>query len=311
MKKIAILAHRDVAVFELACATELFALSRPEFDDWYTAQVVSLSPGPFECTGGVQLSCVEMADLNTFDTLIIPSWPVTQKRIPQTIAKPILDFANRDGQLLSFCSGAFLLGYLGLLDDRDATTHWRYQSQFEQAFPSSRYQANILYTLDEHVGCSAGSAAAIDLGLAVIRRDFGNDIANSVARRLVLNGHRKGGQAQFVETPISHQSDRLGDTMQWASANLSASISINTLAQRASMSRRSFDRIFRAQIGLSPQQWLLTQRISLACRLLETGNSTIEHVAAHSGFSSAASLRHHFKRQLALSPRQFRDNFRR
>ena len=314
MKNVAILAHPHIALFELGCATELFGLPRPEFDQWYKAEVISFQSGPFQAISGVSIQARCIDDLSAYDTLVIPSWPVDHTSPSPKLAKAIQNFSRKGGRLLSFCSGAFLLGYLGLLDSKEATTHWRYESQFKDAFPRCQYQANVLYVLDNKLGCSAGSAAAIDLGLAVIRQDFGAAKANSVAKRLVMSGHRKGGQSQFVETPVQHRPNQLSESLDWASDKLADNISINDMAAHACMSRRSFDRLFRKQMGLSPQEWLVCQRINLACQLLETANDnsalrTIEKVAEQSGFSSAGNLRHHFHKQLGVSPRQYRDNF--
>ncbi len=309
MKSIAIMAHPEVAVFELGCATELFALPRPEMADWYQSEVVSLTPGPFRLVGDMELDCKTVKNLRGFQTLVVPSWPVYKSDIPDIVATSINEFAEAGGRILSFCSGAFLLGHLGLLDGQEATTHWRYQQQFQNQFPDSVYKPNVLYTLTNKLGCSAGSSAAIDLGLAVIREDFGSEIANNVARRLVLSGHRKGGQAQFIETPVPMRPNRLAEAMEWATQNLAKHLSVSAMAEIAAISRRSFDRQFRKQLGQSPQAWIIEQRLSLASQLLETTNNTIEEIADQTGFSTAGNLRHHFQKNLGLSPRQYRDNF--
>lgn len=314
MKNVAILAHSDIALFELGCATELFALPRPEFDSWYKASVVSFEQGPFQTLAGVSIQANHVENLDGFDTLVVPSWPTEVNRLTTLTEKAIHAFYNQGGQILTFCSGAFLLGQLGLLDGRRATTHWRYEKRFKSAFPKSRFQSNVLYVLDDQIGCSAGSAAAIDLGLAVIRQDFGAQKANSVAKRLVMSTHRKGGQSQFVETPVQRRPNQLGETLDWAASRLATDISINQLATRAHMSRRTFDRLFRKQMGVSPQEWLISQRIRLAQSLLEESSNnnalaTIDHIADQSGFSSAGNLRHHFHKHLGVSPRQYRDNF--
>ncbi len=313
-KNVAILTHPDIALFELGCATELFALPRPEFDAWYRADVVSFEQSPFHTVAGVSIEASFIKNLEGFDTLVIPSWPTHLNNVNALIETAINAFYRRGGQILTFCSGAFLLGQLGLLDGKMATTHWRYEERFKNAFPECQYQSNVLYVLHEQIGCSAGSAAAIDLGLAVIRQDFGAHKANSVAKRLVLSAHRKGGQSQFVETPVQRRPNQLGETLEWAIGQLASHVSINQLAKRAHMSRRTFDRLFRKQMGTSPQEWLITQRISLAQRLLEESSNkepptTIDQIADQSGFSSAINLRHHFRKQLGISPRQYRDSF--
>ncbi len=307
--KVAILAHPDIALFELGCATELFGLHRPEFSDGYSAEVVCFESGPFKTIAGVQITARQITTLEEFDMLVIPSWPVQKSQIPATLAKAIKESEQMKKRILSFCSGSFLLGYLGLLNNRMATTHWRYESVFRSIFPSTHYAPNVLYTLDQHLGCSAGSSAAIDLGLAVIREDYGSARANSIARRLVLSGHRKGGQSQFVETPVEVRPNRVSDAIEWALAKLDGEISIDSMADQATMSRRNFDRTFRKQLGVSPQEWLISQRIVLARRLIEESGANIEEVASRTGFSSAGNLRHHFRKHLGVSPRQYRDNF--
>src|SRR5690606_2336300 len=138
-----------------------------------------------------------------------------------------------------------------------------------------------------------GSAAAIDLGIEVIRQDFGFKIANQVARRLVMSAHRKGGQSQFVETPVLERASQFAKALDWALQNLNAPIDIDALATRALISRRTFDRKFRSTFNLTPNEWLIIQRLDLAKVLLESGVSGIEQIAAQSGFGHAVTVRHH------------------
>lgn len=307
--RVAILTYHNAALFELGCAVELFALDRPEFDEWYETEVVSFESGPLSTTGGLQLKAMQINSLQEYDTLVIPSWPSNVSAVRGPLASELQKFANNGKRLLSFCSGAFLLATLGLLENRKATTHWRYAEKFKHRFPNVRYADDVLYILDNNIGCSAGSAAAIDLGLAVIREDFGQKRANQVARRLVMSAHRKGGQSQFVETPIQAKSNVFSDAIDWALANLNADFNINDLAQRAHMSRRTFDRKFRQSFGTSAKEWLITQRMHLARNLLEQSAETVDVVAGQAGFENSASMRHHFRKNLGVSPRQYRDQF--
>ena len=198
---------------------------------------------------------------------------------------------------------------LGLLDNRQATTHWRYAEQFKFRFPNVEYVDDVLYVFDGNIGCSAGSAAGIDLGMEVIRQDYGYEVASMVARRLVMSAHRKGGQSQYVETPLQKNRTPFTETLDWARSNLKESININDLADKSHMSRRTFDRKFRRTFDISAKEWLINQRLDLARRLLEQNGRNIERVAADSGFDNATSMRHHFRRVLGVSPRQYRDQF--
>jgi len=307
--RVAVLIRDNGAFFELGCALELFGLPRPEFDPWYCCEVVSFSPGPLTMLGGVQLQVRQVDSLDEFDMLIVPGWPPKGADLSATHREALLRFHASGKRLLSFCSGAFLLAELGVLDARKATTHWRYADVFKQRFPAVRYVDDVLYVYDGVIGCSAGSAAAIDLGIEVIRQDFGFKIANQVARRLVMSAHRKGGQSQFVETPVLERANQFSQALDWALHNLHTTIDIDALAARALMSRRTFDRKFRSTFNLTPNEWLIHQRLDLAKGMLESGCSGIEQIAVQSGFANAVTMRHHFRRLLGVSPREYQAQF--
>lgn len=309
MHKVAILLGPAVATFELGCASELFALSRPEYPDWYQTDIISFHTSPLMATGGLQLLVPQVQDLTPYTTILIPNWSVSQPEPPALLRQQLLAAYQRGVRLISFCSGAFLLAELGLVNGKAATTHWRYADEFQRRYPDTRYQQNVLYCFDGQIGCSAGSAAALDLGLAVIRRDFGFDIANQVAKRAVISAHREGGQAQFVTQPVQKKPNLLSTTMDWAVLNLNQPLSVEQLADKAGMSRRSFDRHFKASTGLSPLQWLLQQRLQLVQHYLEQGQHSIEQISDLTGFGSALNLRQQFQKQLGLSPRQYQRQF--
>ncbi|MEM7360970.1 MAG: helix-turn-helix domain-containing protein [Pseudomonadota bacterium] len=309
MQKIAILSYNGSALFELGCAVELFALPRPEFEQWYECDVVSFNPGPLKTTGGLTLSARQIESLHEYDCLIVPSWPTQISQLQGLLAEQVVEFYQAGKRILTFCSGAFLLAGLGLLNGREATTHWRYAEKFQSRFPAINYVPDVLYLYDGQIGCSAGSASAIDLGLEVIRQDFGRQIANQVARRMVISAHRKGGQSQYVETPVLPNPGRFAEALDWAIANIDRSYSIDMLADKANMSRRTFDRRFRSAFNMAPNQWLINQRLRVARQLLETEQSTVEQIATYAGFDNASSMRHHFRKSMGISPRQYRDQF--
>ncbi|MEX2334417.1 MAG: helix-turn-helix domain-containing protein, partial [Pseudohongiella sp.] len=305
---VAILTYPDTALFELGCAVELFALPRPEFSDWYQTDVVSFEDHALRASGNILLQAKPVASLAGYDMLVIPGWPADLNPDPVLLGE-ILALHQRGGTVISFCSGAFLLAASGLLDGCPATTHWRYAAAFRQRFPAVRYVEDVLYTYANRIGCAAGSSAALDLGLAVIRQQHGYQIANQVARRLVMAAHRSGGQSQFVETPLARTSDSFADTLDWAVKNLTSGISIDALARRAHMSRRNFDRKFRASMNMSANDWLVMQKLELAKQLLESTQLSVERVATRSGFDNAITLRHNFRKHLQSSPSRFRLQF--
>lgn len=309
-RKVAILASSPVSLFELGCATELFAVPRPDIDHWYHGEVINISSEPLLAAGGLALQAKTFNALAEFDDVLIPYWP-TEQEASANLIEEIEAVYNRGGRIWSFCSGVFLLAQTGLLAGQAVTTHWRYQERLREKFPALEYRGDILYCFDDRIGCSAGSAAALDLGLEIIRRDYGFEIANRVAKRLLAHLHRQGGQSQFVEAPVPRHPDLLSEVMDWALSNMDQVMSVEQLAQRACMSRRSFDRKFRSTLNQSPKTWLIRQRLNLARALLERGQVDMESVALDTGFTNAASLRHHFNRQIGLSPSQYRRQFNR
>ncbi|MDQ7049639.1 MAG: helix-turn-helix domain-containing protein [Enterobacterales bacterium] len=309
--KVAILTCEQVSLFELACAVELFALERPEFETWYQTEVVTLNDSKSlhqKAAGNISIQCKNIKTLQGYDLLVIPSWPI-YRSVDKQLATEIQHLYQSNARIISFCSGAFLLAEIGLLKQHSATTHWRYADQFKQRFPQINFKPDQLFVLDEKIGCSAGSSAAIDLGLEIIRQDFGYKIANQVARRLVLAAHRDGGQSQFVQAPIFKTKNQFSETLDWAVKNLDQALSVEQLATKANMSRRSFDRKFRAALNMSAKQWLIKQQIESAKQLLESTHYPIEKIANACGFETALSLRLHFKKQLDISPSQFRGQF--
>ena len=310
-KRVAILTYPDLCTFEFACAIELFSLSRPDIKDWYQTDIVALEKGPQNAIGGFQIQSDTLFSPNKgfayYDMLVIAGW--SGINIPNPLKEAILLFHQTGGILVSFCSGAFVLAATGLLNNKKATTHWRYEDSFKQKFPLINFQENVLFTQEERLYTSAGSASALDLGLHLIRQDYGSAIANKIAKRLVISPHRQGGQAQYASKVAPQNIDFLSASLEWAQDNLTQNISINQMAEQACLSRRSFDRHFRENLGISPKEWLTRQRINLAREYLESSLASIEQVAEKSGFGSAMNLRHHFSQVLRVSPSDYRRQF--
>lgn len=197
-----------------------------------------------------------------------------------------------------------------ILDGKRVTTHWRYAEKLAARYPALEVDPNVLYIDAGQILTSAGSAAGIDLCLHLVRRDFGPVIANQVARRLVVQPHRNGGQAQFIERPIPPRPDSrfaaLFDSMR---ARLSERLTIASLARMAAMSQRTFLRRFRESTGTTPAEWLISTRVDRARERLEASNASLESLATECGFGSAATMRHHFRRKLGMSPSAYQQRF--
>jgi transcriptional regulator GlxA family with amidase domain len=210
---------------------------------------------------------------------------------------------------MSVCSGAFVLGAAGLLDGRDCTTHWTYAAELARRFPAARVNPDVLYVDSDGILTSAGTAAGIDASLYLIRKEFGERIANRLARRMVMPPHREGGQRQYVDNPLPVEADTLGGTLEWMLENLDEEFGVDDLARRAHLSPRTFARRFRAETGTTPHHWLTGQRVLAAQRLLEETEQPVEAVADLVGFGSASVLRHHFTRRLGTTPKDYRRTF--
>jgi transcriptional regulator GlxA family with amidase domain len=203
-----------------------------------------------------------------------------------------------------------VLAAAGLLDGRRATTHWRYTEALRARYPSIRVEPDVLFVEEGRVFTSAGSAAGIDLCMHLVRLDHGAEIANQVARRLVVSPQRDGGQAQFIARPMPARPGLgLARAIEWALAHLDRPLGVTALAKAAALSPRTFARRFQAELGSSPHRWLIRQRVLAAQRQLESSRSSIEEVAGSVGFGTAQTLRLHFRRIVRTSPTAYRRRF--
>lgn len=311
---VSVLAYSGMSIFEAGIVTEVFGLPRPEFDiPWYDLTVCAERPGAVPVIGGASLDTPHGLDVFArASTVIVPGVSdVTADSAPELVAA--LRLAHRRGaRVMSICSGAFALAAAGLLDGRRATTHWRYADVLRRRFPAVDVDPDVLYIDHGDVLTSAGSAAGLDLCLHIIRQDHGAAIANAVARRLVTQPHRAGGQAQFIEAPMVKvpDDDGIARSMAWALEHLTEPITVDTLAQLAHMSPRTYLRHFARSAGTSPIRWLINQRVHASLALLETTNAAIDHIAAAVGFDTPVTYRHHFGRIMHTSPVAYRRAFR-
>lgn len=309
MLHMAILVTDNLPMFELGCALEVFGYPKKDKPSWYKCDVISFDADVLNAPNGLQLKVQEVNEILHYDILLIPGWNTESKKIKVALAEQIVAFHGLNKRIITFCSGAFLPAQLGLLNNCQATTHWRYAKQFQQRFPLVEYVDNVLYTQHDNLSCSAGSAAALDLAIEIVRQDFGHEVANEVARRLVISPHRTGGQAQFVETPVPQKHQRFSSTLDWAIEQLNTLLKVDDLARHANMSRRSFDRHFKASIGMPPKEWLNQQRIRLAKELLEKDRLTMDELASRVGFDNTVTLRFNFHKFVGISPSEYQHQF--
>jgi AraC family transcriptional activator FtrA len=313
-RRVALLIDDGFSPLEFAVACEVFGFDRTDEigRPWYRLDICGAHPGPIRSALAFDVIPEHgLDDLRGADTIIVP--PIEGERV---IGEQVLGALRREhargARLVSLCTGAFVLAAAGLLDGRPATTHWTSADRLAEIHPTIRVDRNVLYVDDGDILTSAGSAASMDLCLHVVRRDFGADVANQVARGLVVPPHRDGGQAQFVDEPVAPYAaaDPFGDALAWAQQHLGEPITVEDLAHRAAMSPRSFARRFGATTGTTPHRWISRQRVLLAQRLLETTDLSIDEVSWHCGLGTATNLRLHFAKMLRSSPTAYRRAFK-
>lgn len=278
----------------------------------FDLRVCAAEPGRLRTTVGFTIEAeAGLEALAEAQTVIVPSWRDPHERPPQALLDALIAARARGAQLVGLCLGAFVLAEAGLLDGRRATTHWMWAEDFAGRFPAVRVEPDVLYIEDDGLLTSAGTVAGIDCCLHLVRQRLGAQTTNHLARRLVVAPHRQGGQAQFIEQPLpdSAQDGRLGELLVWLRQNLDQAHSLDSLAQRVLMSRRTFTRHFRQLTGTTVSQWLQAERLALAQRLLETTEHSVQAIAGLAGFGSAVSLRQQFSTAFGLPPLGYRRAF--
>jgi transcriptional regulator GlxA family with amidase domain len=253
----------------------------------------------------------DLSVLEAADTVIMPAWRDPAERPPQALVEALQAASAWGARIAGLCLGTFVVAEAGLLDGRTAATHWAWADDFASRYPKVRLDRNSLYIDDGDILTSAGTAAALDCCLHLVRRDHGAEVANRVARRMVVAPHRHGGQAQYIEQPLPQTdgADKLSTTLDWAIGNLEQSLTLDMLADQAGMSRRNFTRRFKAKTGTTVTQWVLNHRLTAAQRLLETTDKGMDRIAELVGFGSAVSFRQHFTQAFAVSPSAYRKQF--
>lgn len=318
MHTVAILAYDGMSGFESGTAAEIFGmtelserfsagLARP----WYSVKLCSEHTENRMLGGAVVHTSYDLDDLAAADTVVIPSVRDVAEPISPALVAAIKAADERQARLVSICSGAFVLAAAGVLDGRTATTHWIYADMLKAQYPGVDVDPAPLYVDSGRVLTSAGCAAGLDLCLHIVHNDYGGRVANDLARRMVISPHRSGGQAQYIENPVPEPLDdgRIAAGMAWAMENLDKPITLDQLADRSAMSRRSYLRHFQKATGTTPIKWLIEQRVHASLTLLEGSALSIEQIAVRVGFESPATFRHHFARQMRTTPSDYRSAF--
>ena len=313
MHTVACIVQPGFAPFEFGLACEAFGLDRtddgiPNFD----FRIIAPDPGVVPSNIGFSINVdADLAFAEEADLVVVTPIPRgTWDRVDERVAAVVRRAVERGAWVLTVCSGSFVVAASGVLNGRRATTHWLYADTMARMYPEIEVDPDVLYVQSDRIITSAGTAAGIDACLHLLRIELGAEVANTIARRMVVPPMRDGGQAQFIARPLPEATSlSLSPITDWMVANLDLDLSIDLLAARAHMSPRTFARRFKADYGTTPAAWLGRQRILRAQHLLERTDLGLEQVAADSGFGSASVLRQNFARALGLSPSAYRARF--
>ncbi|GAB7530037.1 helix-turn-helix domain-containing protein [Pseudomonas sp. 3A(2025)] len=310
---VALVAFDRISPFHLSVPCLVLGEERHINDQpWFDLRVCAAEPGPLRSTAGFSVACeYGLEALVWADIVIVPSWRDADEPPPAALLQALREAHARGARVVGLCLGAYVLAAAGLLDGYPATTHWAWAEDFASRYPEVQLDAHVLYVEAAGLMTSAGVAAGIDCCLHIVREYYGHDIANQIARRLVVPPHREGNQAQFIEQPVPRRlaDQRLTRLLDWLRAHLQQPHPIDDVAGRLSLSRRTFTRQFKRLTGMTFGDWLLHERLAFARRRLETGNQSIEQIAGECGFGSSASLRQHFVQTFQVSPSGYRRMF--
>ncbi|MGH3331316.1 MAG: helix-turn-helix domain-containing protein [Nocardioidaceae bacterium] len=299
------------STFELACAAEVFGVRRPGLAPRYEFAVCTERPGAVPTLAGYDMVVSEgLSALEAADTVVIPGWQNDGQPAPPAVVDAVRRAHRRGARVVAICSGAFLVAQAGLLDHRRATTHWRMAAELAARFPHVEVEPDTLYIDLGDVATSAGSAAGIDLCLHLARTDHGAAYAAQVARHMVMPPHREGGQLQYAALcSVDRRPDFLAPILDWAVERLHKRLTVDDLASQAGISPRTLARRFADQLGVTPGQWLIQQRVMAARTLLEETDLAVETIADRVGLSSASNLRRRFHTLVHTTPAAYRRSF--
>lgn len=313
--RIAVIAFDGISPFHLSVPLLVFDEQHQDFElPRFQVRVCAFESLPLRTSAGFEITVHhDLSELHEADVIVMPSWRDSLERPPQVLLDALYNAHQRGARLVGLCLGAFVLAETGLLNGHKATTHWHWARAFSEKYPEVELDADVLYAQAGTLLTSAGTAAGLDCCLYLLQQLCGAQSAHKLARRLVIAPHRSGGQAQFIDHPLPQAGERnpMGQLLQWLGENFTRNHSLDSLAERATMSRRSFTRHFRQLTGTTLGQWLLGRRLNHAQRLLETSQQSIDAIAVESGFVSTLSMRQHFNAVLHLSPSAYRAQYRR
>jgi transcriptional regulator GlxA family with amidase domain len=316
--RVVLLTYDQMNLLDLAGPLQAFATAgrRSSGTDagLYETVIASATGGIITTSSGLPIVTVPLSALNglDIDTLMAVGGCKGDSYYAQPeLVKWIAKRASKVRRMCSVCTGAFLLAAAGQLDGRRVTTHWDWVGRLKSLHPAIQTDSDQIFIKDGPVWTSAGVTAGIDLALALIEEDFGHQVAIETARQLVMFIKRAGGQSQF-SVPLESQSrgsGRFDELHAWVAGNLRADLRVESLAERAGMSPRTFARIYTGSLGRTPAKMVEAMRLEAACRALEETDLPLKSIAENTGYAEEQNLRRVFLRKLSVSPIQYRSRF--
>jgi transcriptional regulator GlxA family with amidase domain len=311
MHTVVVLALDTVVPFDLSTPLEVF--SRTRLPDGRRAyRVLVCGARPTVDAGAFTMRVPHGLDaLGDADTIILPGCADSTAPVPRRVLAALRTAAADGTRIASICAGAFILAATGLLDGQRATTHWIAADLLAERYPTIDVDPDVLYVDNGQFLTSAGAAAGLDLCLHLIRRDHGATVAADAARLSVVPLEREGGQAQFIvnDRPPTPRGSVLEPVLHWMQDNATRDLTLDDIAAKAGMSTRTLNRRFREQIGTTPMQWLLRNRVRQAQYLLEATDHPIDRIAGQVGFGSPTAFRDRFRRVVGTNPQTYRARF--
>jgi transcriptional regulator GlxA family with amidase domain len=318
-RRVVLFGFEDAQLLDITGPLQILAAVNDERPGAYEIAIAAREKGELKTSSGIRLiadaSYVKPPKnfFSNIDTLMVAGGEGTEAATrDRELIAAIRTNAPKARRVASVCSGAFLLAIAGLLKNKRATTHWNVAHLLAKNFPDIKVDPDAIFIRDGKIWTSAGITAGMDLALALVREDFGDEMALKIARRHVMFVMRPGGQSQFSAhlAPEAYPQARLTSLLRWIPENISADLDIAALAARANMSERSFARIFKHETGETPAHYVERMRLDGARRLLAGSALPVAAVASRSGFGSEERMRRVFQRHLKISPSNFRERFR-
>lgn len=274
---------------------------------YYTLSIASVEGGLVTSSSGFAVPTRSLAEVGPVDTLLLLAGLTPPPRADEATLETLRTMARESRRVAGLCTGAFLLGQMGLLDGRRATTHWSYARQMREDFPNVRVEDDRIFINEGSVWTSAGLTAGLDLAVALIEKDLGRDVASAIARRLVMHHRRAGGQSQHSELlELAPSSDRIQKAVIFAKAHLANPLTVDELAEVAALSPRQFARAFRAETGQTPAKAVEQMRLEAARLMIEETRHPMDQIAREAGFVDIRRMREAFMRQYGQPPQTLR-----